>query len=187
MYVQDTILQESMKVLVAQLCRTLCTTMTCSPPDSVELSRQESWGGCHSLCQGIFLTQGSNPGLSNCRQILYHLSHQGSPCFWALRTGPGYTVKICSGAEEETGNLQKHFVSYSDVLNKSLVYQLYLIKHDKLQQNLRVHSIFNTLTMLYFIFFEIKKSLSVGNSSNEFYMVVLCCGLCICMYSSLRP
>ena len=33
---------------------------------------------CHSLLQGIFLTQGSNPGLLHCRQILYHLSHQGS-------------------------------------------------------------------------------------------------------------
>ena len=31
--------------------------------------------GCHSLLQGIFLTQGSNPGLLCCRQILYHLSH----------------------------------------------------------------------------------------------------------------
>ena len=35
--------------------------------------------GSHSLVQGIFLTQGSNPGLLHCRQILYHLSHQGSP------------------------------------------------------------------------------------------------------------
>ena len=35
--------------------------------------------GCHSLLQGIFPTQGSNPGLLYCRQILYHLSHQGSP------------------------------------------------------------------------------------------------------------
>ena len=34
---------------------------------------------CHSLLQGIFLTQGWNPGLLHCRQILYHLSHQGSP------------------------------------------------------------------------------------------------------------
>ena len=30
--------------------------------------------GCHSLLQGIFLTQGSNPSLPHCRQILYHLS-----------------------------------------------------------------------------------------------------------------
>ena len=35
--------------------------------------------GIHSLLQEIFLTQGSNPGLPHCRQILYHLSHQGSP------------------------------------------------------------------------------------------------------------
>ena len=35
--------------------------------------------GCHSLFQAIFPTQGSNPGLLHCRQILYQLSHQGSP------------------------------------------------------------------------------------------------------------
>ena len=35
--------------------------------------------GCHALLQGVFLTQGSNPGLPHCRQFLYHLSHQGSP------------------------------------------------------------------------------------------------------------
>ena len=32
-----------------------------------------------SLLQGIFPTQGSNPGLPHCRQILYQLSHKGSP------------------------------------------------------------------------------------------------------------
>ena len=31
------------------------------------------------LLQGIFLTQESNQGLLNCRQILYQLSYQGSP------------------------------------------------------------------------------------------------------------
>ena len=35
--------------------------------------------GCHFLLQGIFLTQGLNPGLLHCRQTLYRLSHQGSP------------------------------------------------------------------------------------------------------------
>ena len=35
--------------------------------------------GCHSLFQGIFLTQGSDTGLLHCRQFLYHLSHKGSP------------------------------------------------------------------------------------------------------------
>ena len=33
----------------------------------------------HSLLQGIFPTQGLNPGLLCCRRILYHLSRQGSP------------------------------------------------------------------------------------------------------------
>ena len=31
--------------------------------------------GCHSLLQGIILTQGLNSHLPHCRQILYHLSH----------------------------------------------------------------------------------------------------------------
>ena len=35
--------------------------------------------GCQFLLQGIFLTQGLNPGLLHCLQTLYHLSHQGSP------------------------------------------------------------------------------------------------------------
>ena len=35
--------------------------------------------GCHSLLQGIFPTQGLNPGLLNCRQILYHLKYLGNP------------------------------------------------------------------------------------------------------------
>ena len=34
---------------------------------------------CLSLLQGVFPTQGSNPGLLHCRQILYQLSHKGSP------------------------------------------------------------------------------------------------------------
>ena len=32
-----------------------------------------------ALLQGIFPAQRSNPGLLHRRQILYHLSHQGSP------------------------------------------------------------------------------------------------------------
>ena len=35
--------------------------------------------GSLSLLQGIFPTQGSNPGLWHCRWILYQLSHKGSP------------------------------------------------------------------------------------------------------------
>ena len=40
---------------------------------------QNTGEGSLSLLQGIFSTQGSNPGLSHCRQIFYQLSHQGRP------------------------------------------------------------------------------------------------------------
>ena len=39
---------------------------------STSLQMPPSWYTC-------ILTQGSNLGLLHCRQILYHLSHQGSP------------------------------------------------------------------------------------------------------------
>ena len=35
--------------------------------------------GCHALLQGIFPTQGLNPSLPHCRQILNCLSHRGKP------------------------------------------------------------------------------------------------------------
>ena len=38
--------------------------------------------GCHFFFQGIFPTQGWNPGLLQCRQILYHLSYWWSPLYW---------------------------------------------------------------------------------------------------------
>ena len=69
-------------MLVAQSCLTLCNPMDCSTPGSPvhEDSPGKNTGvGCHFLLQGIFPTQGSNPGLLHCRQILYHPSYQGSP------------------------------------------------------------------------------------------------------------
>ena len=40
---------------------------------------QNTGVGNLSLLQGIFPTQGSNPGLHHCRRVLYQLSHKGSP------------------------------------------------------------------------------------------------------------
>ena len=40
---------------------------------------QNTGVGSHSLLQGSFLTQGSNPSLLHYRQILYHLSHRLHP------------------------------------------------------------------------------------------------------------
>ena len=41
---------------------------------------QSTGMGRLSLLQGIFPTQGSNPGLPHHRRILYQLSHKRSPC-----------------------------------------------------------------------------------------------------------
>ena len=40
---------------------------------------QKTGVGNWSLLQGIFPTQGWNPGLPHCRWIIYQLSHKGSP------------------------------------------------------------------------------------------------------------
>ena len=49
--------------------------------------------GCHSLLQGIFPTQGLNPGLLHCREILSTLSHMytGDVCGWILGHEAKYT------------------------------------------------------------------------------------------------
>ena len=68
--------------LISQSYPSLCDPMDCSPPGSSvhgDSPGKNTGVGCHALLQGIFPTQGSNPGPLHCRQILYHLSHQGIP------------------------------------------------------------------------------------------------------------
>ena len=67
---------------VTLLHLTLCDATHCSPPGSSVSGNSPGKNigvGCHALLQGIFTIQGSNPGPSHCRQILYGLSHRGSP------------------------------------------------------------------------------------------------------------
>ena len=67
------LLQWAMLCLVTQLCPTLCDPMVCSPPGSSvhgDSPSKNTGVGCRSFLQGIFPTQGSNPGLPHCRRIL---------------------------------------------------------------------------------------------------------------------
>ena len=74
------------KLLVVSDCLRPCglwPTRLLRPWDSPGKNTGE---GCHFLLQGIFQTQGSNSDLPHCRQILYHLSHQGSALIGTLGT-----------------------------------------------------------------------------------------------------
>ena len=90
------IMLKSVKMLVAQSCSTLCNPTDCSPLSSsvhgilqarmlewvaISYSREPSTPRDH--------TQGLNPGLLHCRQILYHLTtreaHTGVGCHFLLQ------------------------------------------------------------------------------------------------------
>ena len=79
------------KVKVAQLCPTLCGPVGCSPWNSPV---QNIGVGNLSLLQGIFPTQGSNPGLLHCR---------GSFTSWATREAPRWQRTAHVRAETEWG------------------------------------------------------------------------------------
>ena len=70
-----------------QSCPTLCDPYGLQPIRLLfpwNSPGQDTGVGSLSLLQGIFPSQGLNPGLTHCRWILYQLSHKGSP----------YTLKV---------------------------------------------------------------------------------------------
>ena len=73
------------------LCPTLCNPMECSMPGSSvqgDSPGKNNGVGYHSLLQGIFPTQGPNPGLPHCGQILYHLATREAQEYWSGQTIP---------------------------------------------------------------------------------------------------
>ena len=91
---------------VRRMCMCVCSVMSDSlQPHGLQPTRllcpwdlpgMNTGVGNHSLLQSIFPTQGSNLGLPHCRQILYGLSHRGSP--WKVRriTRPILMWKLCA-------------------------------------------------------------------------------------------
>ena len=74
------------KVLVTQSGPTLCNLMDCSPPGSsvygILQARILEWIAI-PVCRGPSRPRDRTPHLLHCRQILYPLSHQGSP--WQIK------------------------------------------------------------------------------------------------------
>ena len=112
-------------MLVSQSSPTLCdpmvqpTRLLC-PWNS---PGKNTWVGCHSLLQKIFLTQWSIPGLLHCRQILYHLSYRevqkrswpGSPP-WCGHSPRAKHPRLWSQV-----NLRKHWKKWSESESHSVV------------------------------------------------------------------
>ena len=103
---------------VAQSYPTLCDPMDYSLSDSsvhgIFQARVLEWITI-SFSRGFFPTQEQNPGLPHCRQMLYRLSHQGSPaCQTFTEVQLNYSVVL--------------FLMYSKVI-KSCIYmfiQIYI-------------------------------------------------------------
>ena len=75
--------------LVAKLCLTLLWPHGLYPTRLFcpwDFPGKNTGVGCQALLQGIFPTQGLNPGLPHCRWSLYRLSQQGSPPFFKLNS-----------------------------------------------------------------------------------------------------
>ena len=105
------------KVKVTQSCQTLCDPMdyavhgilqasilewvafpffrwSSQPRDQTQVSCLAGGFFTNWAIRRIFPTQGSNPGLLPCRQILYHLSYQGSLLNRRLRKQKGETSPL---------------------------------------------------------------------------------------------
>ena len=95
---------------------TECDPVVCSPPgSSVHGILRNTGVGCHFLLQGIILIEGSNSGLLHYRQILYHLSQQGSPYLSLMSTRIGPTGPLvfldhpCMCSRQGTGAVVRLF------------------------------------------------------------------------------
>ena len=111
--------------LVTQSYQTLYDCMDCSPPGSSvhgDSQGKNTGVGCYALFQGIFPTQGSNPGLPHCRQIPYQLSYQRSARISPYVSDSPYStlyswwVKTSSECEVKGNGAQRTTIWYALLL-----------------------------------------------------------------------
>ena len=74
-------------------------TVAHQAPLSMGFSRKNTGVGCHALLQGIFPTQGLNPGVLHCRQILYHCNQMEPHSTWP------FGAKDLSGSSSSSSSL----------------------------------------------------------------------------------
>ena len=99
--------------------------MYCSPIGSSfhGFFRQDYWSGWdyHSYLQGNLPDLGIEPDLPHCRQIIYHLSHQGNP--YALLLTQKNLMYMTFGnllPSKQTG-MHKYLITYDILMLKMLL------------------------------------------------------------------
>ena len=98
---------------------------------------QNTGVGSLSLLQGIFPIQGSNPGLLYCRQILYQLSHKGSPPEGKRVRKYRWKIKVAGKSECTLPSMEKGANGFHWVLSFSSVQ----FSHSVLSDSLRPHAL----------------------------------------------
>ena len=131
-------------------------------PDSLQLHGlysswnslgQNTWVGSLSLLQGIFPTQGSNPGLLHCRRILSQLSHQRSPRIlewvaYLFSSGSSWPRNRTGSPALQTDSL------WTELSGKPIERLVYFKFYRKLGDHLEFHHTDICLLFIYTIFPE---------------------------------
>ena len=105
---------------------------------------QNAGVGNLSLLQGIFPTQGSNPGLMHCRQMLYLLSHKGSPSGETGESHLGTMLKVKERAyigwwlSANESSLVAQKVEHLPAMQATWVQSL--VGEDSLEEGMSTHS-----------------------------------------------
>ena len=137
------------EVKVTQSCPTLCDPVDYTVHGILQ-ARILEWVA-FPFFKGVFPTQGSNAGLPHCRQILYQLSHQGSPKGtytsiiqtqkWGQATHKLENNHNCRGSSQGTRGLRPRFSSPVQGLyeeDKLQEYFVLKISKDCIQERQRV-------------------------------------------------
>ena len=118
---------------VTQSCWTLCGPVDYSPPGSSVHGAspgKNSGVGSHALLPGDLPNPGIKPCLPHCRQILYRLSHQGSP----LATQKGLFIV------DSLFNFKDHWTQWHETLIKRWFKNLFGSILMKTLETVREHS-----------------------------------------------
>ena len=94
----------------------ICHPMPARIPCPWDFPGKNTGVSCRSLLQGIFLTQGSNPHLLHCRQILYH---------WATREAPGLalTMRIFP-QQSKLKSWKNHYCTYLSIRREGKLHHI---------------------------------------------------------------